>query len=45
LRATGTRGGKRYDSLEIDVYHVRDGKVTEFWSFAEDQRVTDEFWS
>ena len=45
LRATATREGKRYDSLEVDVYHIRDGKVTEFWSFAADQRVTDEFWS
>ena len=45
LRATGSRGGRHYDSLEIDVYHVRDGRVTEFWSFAEDQRLTDEFWS
>ncbi len=45
LRATARRGEKRYDALEMDVYHVRDGKVTEFWSFAEDQRVTDEFWS
>lgn len=45
LRATATRDGKLYDSLEMDVYHVRDGKITEFWSFAEDQRLTDEFWS
>jgi ketosteroid isomerase-like protein len=45
LRATGSRGEKRYDALEMDVYHIRDGKVTEFWSFAEDQRLTDEFWS
>jgi ketosteroid isomerase-like protein len=45
LRATGSRGNKRYDSLEIDVFHISDGKVTEFWSFAEDQRVSDEFWA
>ena len=45
LRATGTREGKRYDGLEIDVFHIRGGRVTEFWSFSEDQRVTDEFWS
>jgi ketosteroid isomerase-like protein len=45
LRATATRKGKRYNSLEVDVYHIREGKVTEFWSFAEDQRVTDEFLS
>lgn len=45
LRATGTRQGKRYDSLEMDVFHIRNGKVTEFWSFSEDQRLNDEFWS
>ena len=45
LRATGTRGAKRYEALEMDVYHISDGKVTEFWSFSEDQRLTDEFWS
>ena len=45
LRATGSREGRRYDSLEIDIYHLRNGKITEFWSFAEDQRQTDDFWS
>ena len=45
LRATGTREGKRYDSLEMDVFHIKHGKVTEFWSFSEDQRLNDEFWS
>ena len=45
LRATGTRGKKRYEALEVDIYHIRDDKVTEFWSFSEDQRLTDEFWS
>ena len=45
LRATGSRGEKRYEALEMDVYHIRDGEVTEFWSFAEDQHLTDEFWS
>jgi ketosteroid isomerase-like protein len=45
LRATGSRGGKRYDSMEIDVFQIKDGKITKFWSLAEDQRLTDEFWS
>jgi len=45
LRATGERGDRRYDLLETDVYHVRDGLIREFWSFSEDQRLTDEFWS
>ncbi len=44
-RATASREGKTYDSLDTDVCHLSGGKVTEFWSFAEDQRATDEFWS
>ncbi len=45
LRARGSRKGKEYDALEIDIFHISDGKVTEFWSFSEDQRLTDEYWS
>ena len=44
-RATASRQGKTYDSLDTDVYHVSGGKVTEWWSFVEDQRLADEFWS
>lgn len=45
LRARGTRKGRQYDALEIDAFHIKDGKITEFWSFSEDQRLTDEYWS
>ena len=45
LRARGSRKGKTYQAMEVDIFHVRDGRVTEFWSFSEDQRLTDEFWS
>ena len=45
LRAAGERAGRRYDAREVDIYHVQDGRITEFWSFSEDQRATDEFWS
>ncbi len=44
-RGTASRQGKQLSSLDTDVYHMSNGKVTEFWSFAEDQRLTDEFWS
>ncbi len=44
-RATGSRQGRQLRSLDTDVYHMSNGKVMEFWSFAEDQRLTDEFWS
>jgi len=44
-RATGSREGKQYDALDTDVYHVSNGKVTEFWSFTEDSAKADQFWS
>lgn len=44
-RATASRQGRQLNSLDTAVYHTGDGKVTEAWSFAQDQRVTDEFWS
>ena len=44
-RATGTREGRSLDSSDTDVYHMKDGKVTEFWSFVEDDHKTDAFWS
>lgn len=44
-RATASRQGKQLNLLGADVFHVRNGKVAEFWSFSEDQRIDDEFWS
>ena len=44
-RWTASRQGKQLNLLDTDVYHIRDGKVVEFWSFVEDQRLDDEFWS
>ncbi len=45
LRATGRRKGKDYGAMEVDIFHISESKVTEFWSFSEDQRMTDEYWS
>lgn len=44
-RGTASRQGKQYESVETAVYHIRNGQVTEFWSFPGDQRAADEFWS
>ncbi len=44
-RSTASRQGKQLDVRAVDVYHIRDGKVTEWWSFTEDQRAEDAFWS
>ena len=44
-RVTGSRQGKQIDFLDVAVYHVSDGKIAEAWSFTDDQRAEDEFWS
>ena len=45
LLATGDRKGRRYRAREVDTFHIRGGKIVEFWSFSEDQRLTDEYWA
>jgi len=44
-RATASRQGRQLNALDTDVYHIRNGKVTEAWSFTDDQRRAEEFWS
>ena len=43
--STGQRDGKRIDDNSVNVFHIQDGKVTEFWGHPGDQYATDEFWS
>lgn len=45
LHVTAEREGKRLDQNEVHVLHVRDGKVTEFWGFEEDQAAANAFLS
>lgn len=44
-RATAQRGGKKLTQNGVDVFHIRDGKVTESWIHPGDQAAADEFWS
>jgi len=44
-RETGSRQGRQLDVRDVEIYHVRDGKITEWWSFSDDERQNDEFWS
>ena len=41
--ATATRGGKSLRDRQAHVFHVRDGKVTEFWNHPGDQSSVDDF--
>ncbi len=44
-RATAQREGKSLDSLQCHLWHVKDGKATEFWGLAVDPYAADEFWA
>lgn len=45
VSSTATRGGRSLHSRAVHVFHMRDGKITEFWSFPESDSDVDEFWS
>lgn len=42
---SATRGDKTLDGRSVHVFHMTDGKMTEFWAFPEDQGPFDAFWS
>lgn len=42
--ATAEREGRRLDDNNVQVFHVRDGKVTEQWLQPGDAYASDEFW-
>ena len=37
------RDGRSFEMNEVHVFHISDGKVTEYWGFEQDQRRSDEF--
>ena len=41
LTARATRDGQEVNVREANIWHVADGKATEFWDFAEDNRELD----
>ena len=45
VTTSATRGGQSHDGRATHVFHLRDGKVTEFWDAYTDQYAQDEFWS
>jgi ketosteroid isomerase-like protein len=45
VHATAQREGKQFDSNGVQVFHVKDGKVTESWLHPDDIYASDEFWS
>lgn len=45
VQQKATRNGVSLDQRAVHVFHMRDGRLTEFWAFPEDQAALDEFWS
>ncbi len=45
VTSSGQRDGKRIEDNSVNVLHVQDRKVKEFWGHPGDQYATDEFWS
>jgi ketosteroid isomerase-like protein len=45
LRASGEREGKALNDNTVQVFHIKDGKVTESWLHPSDAYASDEFWS
>jgi ketosteroid isomerase-like protein len=45
LSASATRGGRTFDYRVAEIYHVRDGKVTERWAFSDDTAAIVAFFS
>ena len=41
---SATRGGESFEGRVVHVFHMNDGKMTEFWAIPEDQSRYDEFW-
>ena len=45
LRVSAEREGKTLKDNTVQVWHIKDGKVTESWLHPEDAYASDEFWS
>ena len=43
INATGKRGGRTLDYRVAEIYHVRDGKITERWAFSDDTAAITDF--
>ena len=43
VTARGERDGQTLVAREVNIWHLSDGKATEFWAFAEDQTAIDKF--
>ena len=42
---SATRDGKSFSGQDVHTFHIREGRVVEFWDLPVDQYAADEFWS
>ncbi|HET7270032.1 MAG TPA: nuclear transport factor 2 family protein [Rubrobacter sp.] len=45
VKERAVRGERTLDFDRVNVYHLRDGKIVEIWSYDSDPYALDEFWS
>jgi ketosteroid isomerase-like protein len=45
VTGSATRDGNTFTGPDVHTFHIRDGKVVEFWDAPLDQYAADEFWS
>ena len=45
VEATGTRGGRTLQYNTAEIYHLRDGRVTERWAFSDDTAAIAAFFA
>ena len=45
VNVTAERNGKTLNTQIVHVFHMRDGKMTEFWTVGMDQSALDDFWA
>jgi ketosteroid isomerase-like protein len=43
--ATATRAGKTFQYRTAEIYHIKDGKVTERWAFSDDTEAIKRFFA
>jgi ketosteroid isomerase-like protein len=43
VEATATRGGRTFTYRVAEIYHIKDGKVTERWAFSDDTEAINAF--
>jgi ketosteroid isomerase-like protein len=45
IDATATRGGRTFKYRVAEIYHVRDGRITERWAFSDDTAAIEAFFA